>query len=987
MQSYLFFLLFFLSGIAGLIYETIWSQYLKLFLGHAAWSQTLVLIIYMGGMAAGAWIAGKRLKNQRKPLYGYAVIEIVLGCCALLFHSVFLAYQDLSYAHIFPLLNRSFPISLWKWITASLMILPQSILLGATFPLMVAGYLRRFPGTDGRTIAVLYFCNTFGASAGVLLSGFYLVGKVGLRGTVSTAGIIDIIVGLTVMWLFRIRKEPAMNPDSPPSAAPVQTGMMPVNSGVPPDMRLQLLAVSGITAAASFMYEIGWIRMLSLVLGSSTHSFELMLSTFIFGMAAGSFAIRKKIDRIVSVPRTLVLVQVTMGITALLSVFTYSRMFHLMQFIITSLGKNEQGYLLFNLFSDLICMLVMLPSTVCAGMVLPLIIHLFYRQGHGETSIGKVYAINTFGGIVGIILSVGLLMPLTGVRLLVTTGALIDIGIGIYILLKFREFSGSRLKQFLPASCALIFIVSVSLGRVDPELSASGVFRNGTIAQNIRILTHKDGRTATITLYRNHDNLVLCTNGKPDAAVNVRGGICGDEYTMSLIAALPMATLGNQYNAAVIGMGCGMTAHSFLHDSLLTHMDVVEIEPAMIDGARRIGSKVDNTFTDARSHIHIDDAKTFFSARNRTYDVVVSEPSNPWVSGVSGLFSKEFFRRIRHHLDSSGILVQWFHRYESDISILVSILRAMREHFPRYELYATGSDLMILASANSSSGFELNRDIFRIKPLAEQFTGMKLTSLDDLRALHYASEKTLDCLVDCYDVPANSDYYPYVDLNAVKYRFIDEYIRQLDSVYNYIIPLCKIIEADTSYILFTPRDTLPDISNFHSFVEAKRLYRELMADNALLDSLLEDLTTDAMLVDYASFAPHKVNFNTFFSVIVGILEKTLPYLSASEMSDIWLITEAKLNEIPVTKDEKIWMEYFSALCRYDMQKMHTLSSRLLPVKGAIEDDYINRMLITSLILSSSRSDQKVTAENIYDRFVARKNPCIMIRLARKWVYR
>jgi hypothetical protein len=264
---------------------------------------------------------------------------------------------------------------------------------------------------------------------------------------------------------------------------------------------------------------------------------------------------------------------------------------------------------------------------------------------------------------------------------------------------------------------------------------------------------------------------------------------------------------------------------------------------------------------------------------------------------------------------------------------------------------------------------------------------MRLISLNDLRALYYASEKTLDYLIDCYDTPANSDFAPFVDLNAVKYRFIDDYIRQLDSVYNYIVPICKIIEADTLLIPWVPRDTLPDISNFHSFDEAKRLYRELLADNAALDSILEDLTPNAMLVDYASYAPEKVNFNNFFSVIIGILEKTLPYLSAAEMRDIWLIVSTKLSEMPLSASEKNWMNYFEALCHYDMAKLHLLSSQLLPHQGAIENDYINRMLITTLILSSSNNEKRRITQNIYDRFLAEDDPCIIIRLARKWTFR
>ena len=796
MLLYLYFLLFFLSGIAGLIYESIWSHYLKLFLGHAAYSQTLVLVIYMGGMAAGAWIAGNRIKKISSPLIYYALVEIALGIAALLFHDLFVTYQHFSYDVIIPLLKGSFTLNIYKWFTASLIILPQSMLLGATFPLMAAGFIRKFPGTSGYKIASLYFSNTLGASVGVLLSGFYLITVSGLRGALITGGILDLIVGISVYLLCRYDKQSIgiSVPEIRYRAVSMPQAIYNKRYYLP------LLVISGGTAAASFIYEIGWIRMLSLVLGSSTHSFELMLSAFILGMALGSFFIRKKIDQIQNIPLALVIVQIIMGACALLSTLTYGKMFYLMRFVVEALSKNEQGYLLFNLFSHGICMLIMLPSTICAGMVLPLIIHLFYKNGYGEENIGKVYSINTLGSIAGVVIAVWILMPLIGVRLLIAIGGVIDIGIGLYVLGTFAEIPESNLRKFLPPACGAFIVGAVAFGRVDPLLTASGVFRNGTILQNKRIISSKDGRTATIALFRNSDNLVLTTNGKPDASVNVRGGISGDEYTMSLLAVLPLTIVDDSASAAVIGMGSGMTAHYLLLDTTVTGVDVVEIEPAMVEAASKIGSKVSNTFRDKRSHVYIDDAKTFFSTHRKKYDIIISEPSNPWVSGVSSLFSQEFFFRIKDYLTDKGVLVQWFHIYESDMSILVSIFKALGENFPDFQLYVAGSDLIIIASKNGSADLHLKRDVFNIPQLARSLEKLGFQSDADLSALALCSQKTINAVLSLYQVPPNTDYYPYVDINAVKYRFFHGVVSEIDTLRNCIIPVQKIIEHDTGFV-------------------------------------------------------------------------------------------------------------------------------------------------------------------------------------------
>ena len=976
MYRQLFIFLFFFSGIAGLIYETIWSHYLKLFLGHAAYAQTLVLIIYLGGMAAGSWLIGKQVRKRHNLLDKFAFVELLLGVLALIFHPFFTWYQHLSFSTILPALNNTILIFLYKWISASLIILPQSLLLGATFPLMAAGFIRRFPGTSGYSIAVLYFSNTFGAAAGVLLSGFYLVGSVGLPGTIITAGILDIIVGAAILLLDR------GNPDrltvAPLAEKHPRTG---THASIPLKTIRLLLLVSGATATASFMYEIGWIRMLSLVLGSSTHSFELMLSTFILGMAIGSFTIRKHIDRIGNIPRLLVITQVVMGSSALLSVFTYSRMFYFMRFIITALGKNNEGYVLFNIFSDVICMLVMLPSTICAGMIIPLIIRYFYRNHQGESMIGTVYAVNTFGGIIGIIVAVWLLMPFIGVRLLISTGAIIDIGIGLAILRFFPEVSGSRMKRFLPALSAAVIITAVSAGRVDPELFASGVFRDGTMVDDIRIISHKDGRTATVSLYRNCDNLVICTNGKPDAAINVKGGICGDEYTMSLIAVLPLAVKTDISNVAVIGMGSGMTSHFFLYDSSLSSLDIIEIEPAMVEGARKIGDKVANTFRDPRSHIHIEDAKSFFSTRSNKYDVIVSEPSNPWVSGVAGLFSHEFFSHIKDYLNDGGLLVQWFHRYESDMSIIVSIFKALRSSFPNYQLYITGSDLMVIASPDSSADLSLKNDIFSNRTLARPLQQMGFQSLQDLQALYFGSQRTLSPLVDCFDTPANSDYHPFIDLHAVKYRFIDSYVRELDSLASYIIPVIKTVEHDTGTIGVRFRDTLPSISNFKTFYEAKLLHREILSENVINDTFLDEYTSLPMLIDYASYAPHKVTFENHFSSIMDILKKTTPYLSKEEMHSLWKNISDKITGLPLDESEVLWYNYLTSLCNYSRDSLFVYANALLQDEGIIDDDYLNRMLLTSLLCTATTEADSAIAEDAFQRYKLKEAPPLPLRFS------
>src|ERR1051325_1592237 len=303
-------LLFVFSGAAGLFYEAVWSRYLSLFVGHDAYAQILTLVIFLGGMGIGAPAAGRRPERLRDPLFVYAVVEALIGILGLAFHDLmYLPVTGWAFARLFPALGGGVTVALAKWLLAGLLILPQSILLGATFPLMSAGAIRRLPEGPGRTLSVLYFSNSLGAAAGVLVAGFVLFRMVGLPGTLVAAAVVNLVVALGAMGVARSGRSEKRE------ARRVEEGresLLADSSSLTP---LVLTLASG-TAIASFVYEVGWIRMLSLVLGSSTHSFELMLSAFILGLALGAWFIRRRAHTFSAPPRALAVGRLVMGAPA-----------------------------------------------------------------------------------------------------------------------------------------------------------------------------------------------------------------------------------------------------------------------------------------------------------------------------------------------------------------------------------------------------------------------------------------------------------------------------------------------------------------------------------------------------------------------------------------------------------------------------------------------------------------------------------------------
>ncbi|MFL5514980.1 MAG: spermidine synthase, partial [Gemmatimonadales bacterium] len=477
------YLLFVLSGAAGLIYESIWTRYLGLFVGHDAYAQIIVLVIFLGGMSLGALVVSRHSERLRQPLYGYVAVEFAVGIIGLFFHDVFQTVTGWAYQTVYPSLPGPLLLLMAKWGLAGLLILPQSVLLGMTFPLMSAGVLRLSGGAPGRSLSLLYFANSFGAAVGVLVAGFYLVALSGLPGTLLIAAMLNLAVaGATLVVIVRtrgaaIQAEEANQAVLPPAFAIARrTGAAPA-TGLE---RLLLFTAFG-TAVASFVYEIDWIRMLALVLGSATHSFELMLSAFILGLALGAWWIRARADRLADPIRTLGLVQWSMGFLALATLPLYIHSFGWIASLLGTFARNDAGYDAFAIARYALCLVIMLPATFCAGMTLPLITRTLLGTGSGERAIGAVYAWNTLGSILGVAVGGLVLLPLIGLKTMLIAGAAIDMAIGALLLSRAAGAAGaSRRLAFGAVVATMAPAVAVAVGvRFDPNLLASGVYRTG----------------------------------------------------------------------------------------------------------------------------------------------------------------------------------------------------------------------------------------------------------------------------------------------------------------------------------------------------------------------------------------------------------------------------------------------------------------------------------------------------------------------------
>ena len=976
--------IFILSGFAGLIYQSIWSQYLGIFLGHAAYAQALVLAIFMGGMAAGAmWIshAGERWRNLVRC---YALTEGVIGLLGLAFHFIFTSVANFSYDVLIPAAGTAWLADVVRWLVAAALIIPQTVLLGMTFPLMSGGLIRRFPGQDGSLLGGLYFTNSIGAAAGALTASFVLLPALGLPGTVAVAGALNLVVAALAWWLAR-KPEPAapaqaaqfkaQRPEQEPAPSLTTAGSATPDAAIPATgstlLRVTLWSTA-LSGAASFVYEIVWIRMLSMAVGSTLHAFELMLTSFIAGIAFGGLWVRKQADRSADPLRLAGWMQIGMGLAALLSLLVYGNAFDWVSWIMGALDRTASGYTLYSLGTAAIAIAIMLPAAFFAGTTLPLFTVTLLRSGHGERAIGQVYAWNTVGSIAGVFVAMHWLIPVLGLKLALITAAFVDMGIGLFLL---RREAQNRPQLMRTAFAALGVLLATSLSmtvvQFDPLKMASGVFRTGStiLSDDAQLIFYRDGKTASVSVTQYADaRRLIATNGKTDAAINIHGKPASDEPTMALLAALPLAMHASPEEIGVIGFGSGMSTHTLLGDSRVKRVDTIEIEPAMIEGARAFGSKVERAYTDPRSNIVIDDAKAYFSGQQARYDIIVSEPSNPWISGVGTVFSKEFYEFIPRHLKPGGLFVQWVQLYEIDEMLLASIMNALTPAFSDYQAYISNTaDLIIIATPQGRLP-EIKPQRILQGPVGEDMKKLGIASAGQLQLRRIADAQILRAHGALFGTPANSYYRPLLSLKAPVTRYMNKIAFTLINLtYQSNLSSAMLLNAQNI------RQSLPDdietstIDHFSGETDTRqaRIYADFLRTGSLpgqLAQLPQALTSAFLLKQAVQQVCMQPDSTTAQALLASNLrqaaEQTLMALPPSRLQGVF-IKPAWLPCKPthVSEDFGQVLALTDALAQRDWAKASELAERWLrnPQAQAVWKEQFDDVALLAVMLDFARN--------------------------------
>jgi|GEM_PF-5385457 len=939
MLRFYVYVIFFISGMIALGYQSIWSRYLGHLLGHAALAQTLAISAFMLGLGIGSWYAGKRSNmSARSALMGYVIVELGIALWGLLFHPSYLALEE-----------RTSGSALLQYLLALLLITPPAAAMGATFPLFWRGVTKSGLLSEAGALPTLYFTNAFGGAVGALATTFIIVPKFGLPGSLTIFWIGNIALALFVALLFL--RQPAKNTEINNSEQ--QTHPAPAASFA------TFAAIAAITGATSLIYQVIWFRMVALSLGSSQHSFEIVLAAFIFSLAMGALVL-SRIDKFVkSTIAWASFAQIAMGCFAILSFAFWYLQFPWVANIVSTLSPTGLGYTLFLGFSFIISMLLVFPTAFWAGMTLPLLTR--SALGFGPTSVGYIYAWNTVGCMVGALIATHLLISNVGIKLTILIAGFADIVLGLYLLGLLPQ-TKARAKWFAIAgisSLASVFLVQ--LLKEDKSVVTSGVFRHGQLSKpsaDAVIKYYRDGKTATIsTTDRNGASLSIATNGKVDGAISLTEKPLADEYTMVITGILASMFHANPAQAMIVGFGTGVSTHSMLGDRRLAEVTTVEIEPAVVDAASFLSAQNSRAYTDPRSKIVFNDAKSFMKLDKRQWDIIVSEPSNPWVGGVANLFSKEFYGSVKKKLKPDGVFIQWLQVYETNDAIAASAILALNEHFPHFRVFDMGQNDWIIV-ARPDGQFLFNEAAFASPDIAASLKRLGILAPADLLARMAGTEKEFMPVAKSLGVPANSDFYPFLFVNAPAARFE----RKTPVIFSLLSDgdLQRVGLASAGVVNI---DTAQDHANQGFVIAGLRGRRntEALVEDATLKtgdySLHPELSRTSTVLSRISACDLRVQHKLFFS-----LERLVPLvMSPISYPALESLLERGANCEQIAPDFKLVLEFMANYSKRQYQTVNAKATEVLAVQGTspLTLVYLRQLAISSALITK---DCKLAAQ-------------------------
>lgn len=733
----------------------------------------------MGGLALGSYLAGRVADKIHRPFLWYGILEGVIGVWALLAPFLFDAATPL-YRFIWLNFHLSaVPFGLLRFFAALVILLLPTTCMGATLPLL-AKFVTRSLDYVGERIGTLYAANTLGAVAGAAVAGLVFLPTLGLNKTTMIAATINFLLIVAVVLISRAIEGPEAASGSSVCATADATDQNGATKPVPAaDSRrlspevVATMACFALSGAIAMIYEVGWTRTLLMVIGSSTYAFTLMLTSFLLGIFLGSLVCARLIDKAKEPLAWLALIQLLVGAASLLCMGRFNSIPFWNLQLNTAFPNDPDTAMAARFF---IASSIMMPLTFFLGAVFPAAVKVCVKDLSAVgRSIGSLYSCNTIGAIIGAFLAGFVLIPVLGVEKSLIASTVINIFIGVLLLFFVRSMRQSMKMIALAGAVlgagyllmrpqvwdrdSLVYAQSARRYLIHtPHFDSLDEWKKWVAAQN-KLIFYEDGASSTVAVLRSEEGIhSLVTNGHMDASDHEF-----DMSTQVLLAAGPIAANPAAKDVAIIGWGSGVTIGTAAR---MTggHVTVIELEPAVIKTSEHFHGVNRAAEKDPRVSIEINDGRNFLLATDQKFDVIISEPSNPWQAGVCNLFTREYFKLCKDRLRPKGVFGLWCQTAEVPGQNIRGIFAALHDYFPycailrmdKWNIVGLGSETPI------SIDIDQLRELMKNKELMADLHRAKIDSPEELMSRFCVAPAAMEKFIG--DAPANDD-----DTNRLEY--------------------------------------------------------------------------------------------------------------------------------------------------------------------------------------------------------------------------
>lgn len=692
--------LFFFSGATSLVYEVLWTRRLSLTFGHTVFAVSTVLTVFMSGLALGSFLAGRWSDKERVRLAEdshasgparflalYGKLEIGIGIWAVL---TLLLLNLVESVYLWAARGGATGAALYSvvFLGSFLVLLPPTTAMGATLPVFTQ-LLVATRQDVGAWLSRIYGWNTLGACFGAGLGGFVLLPTLGLNLSVCAAALGNLAIGVAALKHSRKLASLPGEVESPEEEEGPEGESRRSGSWLLP-------VAFGLSGYAAMMYQLGWTRGLVLSIGSSTYSFAIILTAFLASLGLGSLVYKQVMRGRSPDVVHLAYLQFAIALSGLAATVFIGQ---LPQIMVKAIPALDFNFLKILLFDFLICVALMVVPTLAMGLTFPLVTHLYTdRLSSLGKRLGEAYAANTLGAILGSFTVGFFLIPNLGAQRSLLGAVALNLLVGLVLTLSSQRSKTTGVLLTLAGVCALIFAPNW-----DPTKLSAGA---GIYAKSENFLfvpaVFKDGLSATVTVgYNGAHSPYLKVNGKTDASVGLE-----DMAHQVLLGLLPVSLHPNPKKVALIGLGSGVTTATLVDTDSVEEVECSELEPAIVEVQEYFAPYTEHVLKNPKLHMSVTDGRTFILGSPKKYDLIISQPSNPWIAGIGNLYTEDFYKACVEQLEPNGLMCQWFQLYSVSEYDLRLVLNTFYSVFPEGLVFQTGPGDVLLVGAHHPVNFE-----------------------------------------------------------------------------------------------------------------------------------------------------------------------------------------------------------------------------------------------------------------------------------------